>query len=94
MVVRSTKCPDAMRDDVTFDPETNLTSCTYSDKETGKTYSYSRFFHTEESISEYVAEAGFQIVYVKSYDEHLFVDFKRTELSPKTDNVIELLASM
>jgi hypothetical protein len=62
------------------------------DEETSKSYSYSRYFHTEESISKYVTEAGFDVTYVKAYDEHLYVDFMRTELSPKTDNVIELLA--
>lgn len=92
VVVRSTKCPDATREEAQFDPETNLTTCTFTDEETGKTYSYSRYFHTEESISKYVTEAGFNIAYTKSYDEHLYVDFMRTELSPKTDNVIELLA--
>lgn len=93
VVVRSTKCPDAVREDAVFDPETNLTSCTDVDKETGKEYSYSRFFHTEESISTYVRHAGFTVLYVKSYDEHLFVDFMRTVRSPKLDNVIELLAT-
>ena len=93
VVVRSTKCPDAVREDAVFDPETNLTSCTDVDKETGKKYSYSRFFHTEESISTYVRDAGFTVSYVKSYDEHLFVDFMRTVRSPKLDNVIELLAT-
>lgn len=93
VVVRSTKCPDATRKDAVFDPKTNLTSCTDIDKETGKAHSYSRFFHTEESISTYVNEAGFNVSYVKSYDEHLFVDFMRTVRSPKLDNVIELLAT-
>lgn len=91
VVVRSTDCPDATREGVTFDPETNLTSCTVVDK-SGKAYTYSRFFHTEESTRTYVAEAGFTVEYTKAYDEHLFVDFMRTELSPETDNVIELLA--
>lgn len=92
VVVRSTKCPDATRKEANFDPETNLTTCTFTDEQTGKTHSYSRYFHTEESISQYVAEAGFDIAYTKAYDEHLYVDFMRTELKPKTDNVIELLA--
>jgi ubiquinone/menaquinone biosynthesis C-methylase UbiE len=92
MVVRSTKCPDAARKGTHFDPETNLTTCAFTDEQTGKTHSYSRYFHTEESISKYVVEAGFEVKYTKAYDEHLFVDFMRTELSPTTDNVIELLA--
>jgi len=93
VVVRSTKCPDATRPEAHFDPETNLTACTFIDEKTGKSHSFSRFFHTEESISKYVAEAGFTVAYTKAYDEHLYVDFMRTELSPLTDNVIELLAN-
>lgn len=93
VVVRSTKCPDATRKEATFDPKTQLTTCTFRDETTGKQYSYSRYFHTPESISGYVTDAGFTVEYVKDYDEHLFVDFMRTERSPKTDNVIELLAT-
>lgn len=93
VVVRSVNCPDATRPEATFDPITHLTTCSgFVDEETGKTYSYSRFFHTEESIRGYVKDAGFTVSYTKAYDEHLFVDFMRTERSPKTDNVIELLA--
>lgn len=93
VVVRSIQCPDATRKEASFNPETNLTTCTFTDKKTGKTHSYSRYFHSEESIKKYVSEAGFTVGYTKAYDEHLFVDFMRTELSPKTDNVIELLAT-
>ncbi len=93
VVVRSTKCPDATREDAHFDPATNLTSCSFTDDKTGKVHSYSRYFHTEDSISKYVAGAGFNVAYTKAYDEHLYVDFMRTELSPKTDNIIELLAT-
>ena len=92
VVVRSTKCPDATRKEAHFDPITKLTTCTFTDTKTGKTHSYSRYFHTEQSISEHVARAGFDVLYTKAFDERLYVDFMRTELSPKTDNVIELLA--
>jgi ubiquinone/menaquinone biosynthesis C-methylase UbiE len=92
VVVRSTKCPDATREGAQHDPETGLTTCNVVDELTGKTRSYSRYFHTAESISEHVARAGFDIVYVKSYDERLYVDFMRTKLAPEADNVIELMA--
>ncbi|HEY5152625.1 MAG TPA: methyltransferase domain-containing protein [Candidatus Saccharimonadales bacterium] len=92
VVVRSTKCPDALRGDNSFDPETNITTFTYTEEATGKKERQQRFFHSEESISKYVHDAGFSIKYVKSYDEHLFVDFMRTIRSPELDNVIELLA--
>ncbi len=92
VVVRSTECPDATRENARLDPETNLTSCFVTDEQTGDTYSYSRYFHTRDSIGKYVTEANFDVRYVKAYDEHLYIDFMRTELSPQTDNVIELLA--
>lgn len=93
VVVRSTDCPDATRKEAHYDPHTHLTTCTFTDEKTGKSYSYSRYFHTQDSIRGYVTDAGFDVEYTKTYDEHLFVDFMRTELSPKTDNVIELLAT-
>lgn len=93
VVVRSTKCPDATAEGAQYDPQTHLTTHTAIDKKTGGTYSYSRYFHTEESIRDYVTAAGFTVEYVKSYDEQLYVDFMRTELSDNTDNVIELLAT-
>jgi ubiquinone/menaquinone biosynthesis C-methylase UbiE len=93
VVVRSTDCPDAKRPDIQFDPETNLTSCSFIDEKTGRTVSYSRFFHSVESISQYTTQAGFDIEYTKAYDEQLYIDFMRTELSPLADNVIELLAT-
>lgn len=91
VVVRSTKCLDAIREGAIFDPHTKLTTCTFTDEQTGRIHSYSRYFHTAESIGKYASAAGFIIASVKAYDEHLFVDFMRTELSPHTDNVIELL---
>jgi ubiquinone/menaquinone biosynthesis C-methylase UbiE len=93
VVVRSTECPDATREGTDLDPVTNLTTCTFTDEKTGKVQSYTRYFHTEESIRGYVIDAGFNIVYTKTYNEHLFIDFMRTELAPETDNVIELLAT-
>lgn len=92
VVVRSTECPDATREGSTFDPETNLTSCTAIDDRTGQPYSYSRYFHTQESIGGYVKDAGFAVDYIKQYDEQLYMDFMRTQISPEADNVIELLA--
>lgn len=91
VVVRSVKCPDAVREGATFNPETGLTTCTVTNDD-GSSYSYSRHFHTEDSIREYVEQAGFSVSYVKSYDEHLYKDFMRTIRSDETDNVIELLA--
>jgi hypothetical protein len=91
-VVRSTDCPDAHREGAVFDPKTGLTTCT-STSESGKTYTYSRYFHTKKSISKYIRSAHFEIEDITSYNERLFVDFMRTKLAPTTDDVIEVLAS-
>ena len=92
VVVRSTKCPDATAKDAQYDPETGLTTRTSINPD-GTTHSYSRYFHTEDSISTFVRNAGFSVAYVKSYDEVLFKDFMRTIAADHTDNVIELLAN-
>lgn len=91
VVVRSTKCTDANREGSQYDPETHLTTYTLSDKKTGEPRVHSRYFHTEESIRDYVTAAGFSVKYVKSYEEQLYLGFMRTELSENNDNVIELL---
>ncbi|HSX43156.1 MAG TPA: methyltransferase domain-containing protein [Candidatus Saccharimonadales bacterium] len=90
VVVRSTECPDAMREGVTYDDETGLTSCTVHEDD--KTYSYSRYFHTQDSISSALKTAGFSIESIEQYDEKLFKDFMRTVPSDFTDNVIQVIA--
>jgi SAM-dependent methyltransferase len=93
VVVRSTDCPDAIRKEAQYDPETHLTIGDFTDEKTGRRYSYRRYFHTQGSICAYMTQANFNVVYTKTYDEHLFSDFMRTQKSPATDNVIELLAT-
>lgn len=92
VVVRSVNCPDAKDPRATYDPKTGLTTCIHTDMQTGKTHTSIRYFHSEESISGHVEEAGFTVEYVKSYDERLFTDFMRTKLAPHNDNVAELVA--
>lgn len=93
VVVRSVNCPDAKDPRSTYDPETGLTTCIHTDKQTGKSHNSVRYFHSEESIAEHVARSGFTVEYTKSYDERLFTDFMRTKLAPHDDNVVELLAT-
>ncbi len=88
VVVRSTDCPDAKQPDSTYDPETGFTTCIAKNGDT-----YSRYYHTESSIAEAVTAAGFHVDSTESYDEQLFVDFKRTQVADHTDNVIELVAT-
>ncbi len=87
-VVRSTDCPDAKQSGSTYDPETGFTTCTGKNGDT-----YSRYYHTESSIADAVAAAGFTVDSTKSYDEQLFIDFKRTQAAEHTDNVVELVAT-
>lgn len=86
VVVRSIDCPDAKKEGTIFNPETCLTTCK------GQDYEYSRYFHTEKSISNALAKAGFANLSVNSFDEQLFIDFERTMLLPHPDNVIEVTA--
>lgn len=86
VVVRSTDCLEAREGE--YNPENCMT--TYSAKNGG---SYSRFFHSPDSIIHFLTKAGFQIQHVKTYDEQLYVDFQRTKLSNEIDNLIEVFAS-
>lgn len=87
VVVRSHLCHEANFKNALFDPMTNLTTYTSTNGNT-----YSRFFHTENSIQEYLRNVGFKIKDVKSYKEQLCVDFQRTKLSNHIDVLIEVLA--
>lgn len=93
VVVRSVNCSDATDPKSTYDPETGLTTCVHVNEQTGKTHTSVRYFHSEDSIRDHVAKAGFAVEYIKSYDERLFTDFMRTKLAPRDDNVVELVAT-
>lgn len=86
VVVRSVECPEARSENAIPDPDTGTT--TY----TSNGYSYSRYFHSEESIQNYLRSSGFFVKYAKSYEEQLCIDFRRTQLSSQVDVLIELLA--
>jgi ubiquinone/menaquinone biosynthesis C-methylase UbiE len=91
VVVRSTECDDAKASDATYDPETGLTTRVKTDTKTGRTRKTVRYFQTETSITTHLKEAGFSVQYVKVYEEQLYSDFMRTQLSPTVDHVIEVL---
>lgn len=86
VVVRSVECQQAQDKNATFDPITKMT--TFSSRGT----SYARYFHSEESIQNYLHSSGFHPKYVKSYEEQLCVDFKRLQPSGQVDMLIESLA--
>ena len=88
VVVRSTKCYDASSKEAVYDPLTGLTF--YTSKEG---ISYRRYFQTEDSIQEYLINAGFSINYVSSYEEQIYSDFQRTKPAPQIDSLIEVCAT-
>lgn len=93
VVVRSTKSHDMHRSNATTDPETMLTTYTYTDPIAAQPKTVRRYFHTPESISGYLQDAGFSIDHVNTYQEHIYVDFMREHLASEPDNVIEILAT-
>ncbi len=86
VVVRSVDCLEACNKTAKLDVLTGLT--TYSSE--GK--SYSRYFHSQESIKHYLSQAGLTIKHIDAYQEQLCVDCHRTQLSNQIDSLIEVLA--
>jgi len=91
VVVRSTECADAKRENATYDPKTCLT--TGAVIEGNKTYHYSRYFHTEQTISEALKDADFLVSSLERYDETLFKDFMHTVPTDHLDNVVQVVAT-
>lgn len=86
VVVRSEDCPEARDKNAKFDANTDLT--TYFSNGN----SFSRYFHTEESIQRYLFLAGFSIKHIDTYPEQLCIDFQRTQPAKQIDSLIEVLA--
>lgn len=80
VVVRSKKNVEGR--DLPYDPETRLTTEPWG----------TRYFHTPESITGHLIEAGFGVVAVDEYQEQLYTDFMRIKIAPVKDHVIEVLA--
>lgn len=55
--------------------------------------SYSRFFHSAESIENFLKSAGFELLHTESYEELLCIDFQRKIPAKRKDHLIELFAS-
>lgn len=93
IVVRSTKDVAVSLPDSVYYPENGMTK--HADYRTIGTsnvkYVY-RSFYSEESIREYLKEAGFYIEYVKEYEEQLYSDYERKELALKPAHLLEVLA--
>jgi SAM-dependent methyltransferase len=86
IVVRSIDCVETSDITARFDPATGLTTYSLAGK------SYSRYFHSKESIKEALCLAGFSIVHMDVYKEQLCEDFYRLKLSRQKDALIEVLA--
>ena len=92
IVVRSTECPDIKPGTATYDPISKKTTCVIKDYNNGSEITYSRYFHTIESISAHLLKAGFSVESCAQYDEQLYIDFQRTVIAPELDNLIEVVA--
>lgn len=92
IVVRSVKNVDFNDPNTSFDSSTKLTTITYKKSDGTVEGSSVRYFHTPESIREHLQKAGFKITEVTEYQERLYKDFMRKEISPREDFVIEVIA--
>jgi len=91
IVVRSIKCPDASREGVIYDEETDFTRGQIVNVD-GSIYKYARFFHTPDTISKYLTEAKFKIESIREYPELLYRDYQRTIPADDKDELIEVIA--
>lgn len=87
VVVRSHECLDAKSSNATFDPESGMTHYRSGGN------SYSRYFHSEESIQNHLLSSNFSICTLKSYEEQLCTDFERKQPSSQVDLLIETLVT-
>lgn len=84
-VVRSVECLEAGDKNAQFDAHTCLTTYFSAGK------SYSRYFHSQESIQRHLSSAGFSIKHLLTYQEQLCTDFQRTKPAGQIDSLIEVL---
>lgn len=93
VVVRSENAWEAKLDGTSYDEETGLTK--HPDIRTYQTpnvkYCYRRL-HSEESITNFLVNAGFDVEYTEVYEEFLSPDFNREKMNDKASELIEVLA--
>ncbi len=93
VVVRSDKNDETTAPDSEYDSETGFTYVVYKNPKNGEKVKSKRYFHSEETITSHIKGAGFLISSISSYDEQLYIDFERKFISPKIDNLIEVIAT-
>lgn len=86
VVVRSVEGTEARDPNAVLDPETGMTSYL------SRGMHFTRYFHTKQSISKHLIDAGFAIESVAAYEEHLCMDFERSFPASEPDCLIEILA--
>lgn len=93
VVVRSVKNVNPDDPHVRFDSRTKLTTYPHYDTNGGLISVNVRYFHTPESIKKHLEDAGLHAGDTQEYQEQLYRDFMRKDMSPHTDHVIELVAT-
>jgi len=92
VVVRSINAWEAKLNGTTYDEKTGFTKHpdirTYGNPDVKYCY---RRLHTEESIANFLKNAGFEVQYTKVYDEFLSPDFNRDKMNDKPSELIETL---
>lgn len=89
IVVKSNNNFHLKDEGTTFDEKTGIT--TYPD-DRGTGVFHKRRFHTKDSITKFLNEAGFTVGNMYEYDEDLCYDYMRTEKVSQSEPVIEILA--
>ena len=92
-VVRSEKNINSDDPNVSFNPDTRLTTYPNYDPSGSVESNSTRYFHTPETITAHMETAGLKVSGLQEYEEQLYKDFMRREISPTKDHVIELVAS-
>ncbi len=91
IVVRSDRNIDATQDVISYNEQTGMTRhVAHPNKDVSE--ERERFFHSVESLTEFVTKAGFTIIGKTQYDEKLFHDYDRLVKVDYADNLIEIIA--
>jgi len=88
VVVRSSDSPEAQQADNEYDPVTKLT--TYTVAQGGRRAT--RYFHSEQSITDALVGADFRIISLKHFEERLSPSFNRDSDVWVPNRVIEIIA--
>ncbi|HVZ12221.1 MAG TPA: class I SAM-dependent methyltransferase [Patescibacteria group bacterium] len=93
VVVRSEKNMDRTDPNVTYDSATKLTTYPTYRPDGSINAKHTRYFHTPESITSHFGNAGLKVNDLQEYEEQLYGDFMRKEISQTKDHVIEFIAT-